>query len=212
MSDTILDQDLVKLDGICSPHTQLMVDKAKKRLLLRAAGIDQKLVLLISNIREHLQEYLKFKVNKIKLSSCLLCDKKSSYEKYTRSSRNHRKGTPNYDKPIYFDGVEVNGTACTIRGYSSTGCCVDCWNKNKDVILENIKDIKCENPVDGKYRRINIYRCECSWEGSEYELVNGTNLVFETSKNTCPKCGTKLGLFSSKIKLVKYDLVDTESK
>ena len=125
----IKDEDLVKLDGICSTETQELVDKAKERLGLIGGGMPKGLAKVITEIREDGERFLKLDFERIAIHKCPVCEKGGEYAKYPRNGKYHRKGQPNYNKPIYINGIQFNGSCVRMKGFTTTGCCNECWEK-----------------------------------------------------------------------------------
>jgi hypothetical protein len=208
----IPDEDLVKLDGICSAETQSLVDKAKERRGLVCEGLPEGLAKVITKIREDGERFLKLDFERIPIHKCPVCKKGGEYAKYPRNGKYHRKGQPNYNKPIYLSGIQFNGSCVRMTGYTSTGCCNECWEKYKSVFIDKLKDLKCELPknlFDSEYRRTLWMKCgKCGWEGNELEMGLLPAVFGGEYHGQCPSCGEKnLPLGFHHIKFVRYTLI-----
>ena len=208
----IKDEDLVKLDGICSTETQELVDKAKERLGLVASGMTPELAKVVAKIKEDANKYLRLKFMNTPLYHCGVCGKSGGYAKHKRTSKYHRKGDLDYKKPLSFSGVEFCASNVTIKGYTSTGCCNECWNKYKDIFIEQLKDLKCELPeklFDSKYKRVEHRKCnQCGWEGPETEMKMLPAVFGGYYAGGCPQCPAKNFLLKHEVEFSHYVLVE----
>lgn len=180
------------MDGNVSEKVQQTINLAKKE---NSYGLDLPIlneILLKSEGTGRLKWHYK------DIRSCSLCDKKYSYHKYARSSRNHYKGETNYDSPMYYRGLAFNEGFITFQG-SGDFCCECDSDKNLthqliDYILDN--DLKIEIQKNDyrntKYKRDDMRICfQCEEEIYESEMGKLPAIAGGYYPGQCPKCGAK---------------------
>ncbi len=195
----ITKEELYLLDGKCSTETQNIINKHKEE-----DRIANSLIGIPELYRPFTVKFIELAVSQgiisytnTKIRKCDICGDCGSYVKYTRSTRYHKKGDFNYDKPIYLSGVEFDRHFINIVGYPNLGCCDKCLVKIKPYLLEVIeqRDIKAEFSKfflgkESKYKKYNKCKCtNCSWEGHEGQL-RLLPCIFEGEyRGKCPSCG-----------------------
>lgn len=209
----IPDIDLIKLDGICTEDTQKLVNHAKERLNLIVAGIPDNLAKVLCNIKQEANNFLKLNFVSVSMHRCPVCKNGGDYKKYTRTTRLHRKGAPNYKYPVYLNGFEFNGSNIYMKDFCSKGCCYECWDKYKNIFLEQLKDLKCELPEKlfiNKYIRNNWMKCtSCRWEGLQKDMLKKPALMGGYYFGGCPNCLKENNVFDDIIKFSHYILSST---
>lgn len=195
----ITKEELYLLDGKCSTETQNIINKHKEedRIANSLIGIPELYKPFITKFIKVAIDNGIISYKNTKLKSCDICGNRGSYVKYTRSSRYHRKGDFNYDKPIYLSGVELNRQFFNIEGYAHLGCCIECYKKIRPYLLEVIeqRDIKAEFSKvflgkESKYKKYNKCKCtNCFWEGHEGQLGLFPCIFEGKYRGKCPFCG-----------------------
>lgn len=203
---SLSEDEVLLLDGKVNEDVQKSIDKIKSRRS-------------IENTLDIPEKYKKFVAEKIrvatdtqelrftqgcKLSSCNICGKKKTYRTYTRNTKYHRKGEPNYDRPIDVYGVNL-------------GCCSSCWKEVRPYLGKALEGVEAEisKTITGKdpeYKKYANIECSvCGWEGHEGEMGMLPALMGGSYRGKCPKCGAKNIVFVTKIKRTKgYTLVKVE--
>jgi len=185
--------DLLKLDGNVEEAAQKVIDEAKKE---SSYGFD---LPVMNEILKQAEKQGKLTWSHKQINSCDYCDKKRDYYVYPRSSRNHRKGDKNYDKPIYYRGIKFNEGFIVFKGMGDM--CWDCCTKHKvkerliDYIINN--DLKVQvmknDYKPGKYLKDDIRICfDCGEEILESQMSKERTLMGDGYyPSGCPKCGAK---------------------
>ena len=203
-------EELRILDGKVSSKAQEIIDKAKEE---NSFGFGLPLMNEILSESSKTGE-LTWKYKNIR--SCPYCDKKYDYAVYPRSSRYHRKGDKNFDKPKYYRGLAFNEGFVTIEG--SGDICVDCANKHNlingliDYIIDNDLKIQIQknDHKNSKYLKDNIRECyQCKEEMLESTMKRKDNLMMNgTYPSICPKCGAEATIFGKSHKITnKFNMI-----
>lgn len=183
-------KEIVMLDGNARDCVQKVVDQAKTE---NSIGLDS-----FSNevIRKAIEQG-KLSWGSKKICKCLYCSNKPrGYEKYRSSSRYHRKGDTNYDKPLLYYAVDPMQGFVIFNG--GEGMCTDCWEgKYKNKIIQYILDndlpveIQKNDFADTKYVKDVERKCY-SCGKTMYESEMGVERTFMGNGNypaKCPHCG-----------------------
>jgi DNA-directed RNA polymerase subunit RPC12/RpoP len=130
------------------------------------------------------------------IACCHFCDKKREYYKYTRSSRNHRKGDNNYSNPKYHKGVKFNEGFVTVVG--SGDMCADCEKEYKVIesinkyVIDNDLKIELQDKKATRYIKDRIRVCfKCGKEMQESQMTQLPALMSGTYPGGCPHCGAE---------------------
>lgn len=201
------------LDGKVSEKSQGIVDVAKKE---HEFGLDD----FCNEILRKAMEKGKLSWGRKKISSCEHCDDKpSGYHTYTRNSRYHRKGAPNYDAPYEYSGIDPFQGFVVFQGLS--GVCVDCWYKKYlpvlvNYIIENDLPIEIQKNdiAESLYKKDDIRICfKCGEEIRESEMGTSMTMMGDGRyPSTCPKCGATSTIFGPSHKTTdKYVMVKTQT-
>lgn len=200
--------ELTLLDGKVNDKAQKVIDTAKSE---HSFGLDD-------TANEILQKALKageLRWGSVNISRCTCCDSKpSGYAKYTRTSRYHKKGSPNYDRPFRYSGVLINPGVFIVEGLP--GICYDCWkNTYLPLIVRFIHDnnlpIQTNDPeiAPTRWKKDVIRECaKCGkkaptskWGRSRTIFGNGTY------PSTCPHCEA----FNSSVITDQYNMVEVDN-
>ena len=196
--------ELMLLDGKVRDDVQKVVDTAKSE---HSFGLDD----VANEILENALKAGELRWGSINISSCKCCDKKSGYTRYSRSSRWHRKGDINYDKPIRYSGVLINPGVIVVEGLP--GICWDCWKKtylpkivnyihdNNLPIQTNDNDIaptRWKKDVVRECANCGTKSLTSTWGRSHTIFGNGTY------PSTCPHCDAfNSGMPTKEFKMVE---------
>ena len=197
--------ELLLLDGKVSEKTQAIINKMKAE---NSYGFDFP---LIGEVLRKSEEKGKLTWGHKRIRSCPYCDKKYDYVQYPRNSATHSKGDKNYDKPIYYNGIEFHPGIVNVIGVGDI--CTDCAAKYHvlqsaiDYILDN--DLRVEiqknDYRDSEYfydEESECFKChQPMWESE----MGRSRTVFDngTYPSTCPHCGAESKMFGSSHKTTK---------
>jgi len=216
----LTDEEVVLLDGRCSPEVQVEVEKSRDRLALTSNifGLTKKQALLIADVvlLAKSEGYVICRGDSIRY--CEVCEKSAGYAKHKRSGRYHRAGQDNRDRPLTFRGVEFKDSFVRIQNHVSLGCCYDCFQAIKDNLHDALALIKAEVPeaITGfkpKWKRWRRHECtKCGWQGHEGDLGKLRTLLSDGYyRGQCPKCPAKNEFMSHPIKMIDgFDVVPAE--
>lgn len=193
---SLTDQELAVLDGRCSAKVQAEVEDAKLRLAAVAAspGVNPAIAGFVADVLAEATKNGRLVYRWQQLRHCSVCKADRGYATYPRSSRYHRKGDPNYCKPLYLQGVELARRAITIQGNVSVGCCRACWEVAKPLVITALEGIRAEVPegITGKppaWRYSEMMNCKaCGWTGPELKMHLLPALMSGTYRGGCPAC------------------------
>jgi hypothetical protein len=212
----IPDDELLLLDGRCSPETQTGIDAIKAR---RSVMASEKLT---ESEAQFLLEIVKEATKQKRLicqwkntHRCLVCGKDAGYATHTRTTRWHRRGEPNYDRPLTFLTVELAERFVTIKNCVTLGCCRACWERLQQKVVEKLAGIDAEiaQGITGKppqWKRFPVMKClKCGWQGRKDEVIKLPALMQGYYPGECPECHAQYLPFGSTIfeTLNEYALV-----
>lgn len=206
------DEELVLLDGKVEGELKEEVDAAKARLASVEAhpALEPNLAKFVADVVRIAQKEQKLVYQFKGLRYCPVCGKTGGYAKYKRSGRYHRKGQPNYSKPLTFGGVELIERYVVVAGHASFGCCRECMDKVLWDLKESLQNVEAELPIElemhgePRYKRYRNSECEaCGWKGHKGQLLLVPALMSGKYPGKCPECGhvdKPLSVVASKIK------------
>lgn len=203
----LTDAELLLLDGKCGESVQKEVDAAKFRATLSTELTDRERV-FISAVASEARKHGRLLWRCTYISSCPITGERPGYYTYPRSSRTHRKGDPNYSKPIKIRAVELADRFISFEGCVTLGGKEEAVRKLIPQLKVALKDIPCELPAAlqpddaPRYRRHEKVKCsKCGWEGIEAQMGSRPTLMGNgTYPAVCPDCGAENGLFANVIK------------
>lgn len=184
-------KELLLLDGNVNEEAQKVIEQAK---IESEFGFD---LPIMNEILRKSIELGTITWTRKSVRSCSYCDKKHTYQTYARSSRYHNKGDYNYDKPLYYGGIEFNQGFVTIDGVGDM--CADCCSKYQVIekLIDYIheKDLKVQiqknNYRPGKFLKEDIYVCnECKEEFPESKMGRERAMFGGTYPCYCPHCNS----------------------
>lgn len=184
--------ELQLISGKVSEDAQKVIDKAKQE---SSYGFE---LPIMNEILRKSEETGKLTWRYKQIRDCDYCDKKRDYYTYPRDSRYHRKGDPNYDKPMYYCGIAFNEGFITISGMGDM--CTDCVEEHNvihrliDYIIDN--DLKIEiqknDYKESKYTKDEIRICyECGEEMQESKMGRLPAMMGGYYSGECPFCHAK---------------------
>jgi len=220
-SVTLTDALLVKLDGCGDDSVQQKVDDAKARIAMADSvpELTAEQAAFVADIVSLATRVGKLQFRSHELRVCRCCGKRGGHYAYTRNTRHHKKGEPNYDRPRYLDGVDLKVSSVIMRGHATYGCCCECFAAVRDVLVKQLASVRAEIPeaIMGAPPRYKAYRrrkCpECAWEGHEGEMGRLRTIMWDGSyPGQCPKCGYRNEFLSRGFEFRDgYDVVEAGS-
>lgn len=187
--------EICALDGSTNPKNrskelQDTIDNAKKEHSLGFSPA------IINEVILKSEQIGTFSYSRVQMRYCEYCKKAGDYLRYTRSTRYHRKGEKNFDKPTYINGIKFNPGFIRVQGLGDI--CSEC-EKNNHVIqtIENYllsHDSKVElagNPLT-VYKKDPIQICHtCGKEMQESKMGREPAMISGTYPAYCPHCHAK---------------------
>ena len=202
----LVDEELVLLHEKCSDKIQIEVDKAIERIKTKKTlnGLPKNYSSFVAKAVEVANTKGILRYEYCNISYCSVCGETAGYAKYSRDSKYHRKGSPNYDKPTYFHGIELDGGFVRTAGYARCGCCKKCWDEVKPYLAKAVIDLKAQisKEITGEeskwIKKDNVVCTVCGWYGHKGEMGLGRTFLGDGHyPAVCPKCGVKNEVFSS---------------
>lgn len=198
--------ELLRLDGVTSPDVQKSIDLVKEAAALSArfhVG-EAEGIFLASAVREgRTSGRLGFSHAQVRW--CEICGKGGGYAKHSRSTRSHRKGDNDTSRPLMLSGVDLARGFINFIGWPSLGCCAECWDTLRPMVVELIEPLPIEaHPkITGhaeRWKRWDHMGCKsCGWEGHEGEMGQLRTLMNDGYyPGRCPSCGAE-NVFLSRV-------------
>jgi hypothetical protein len=204
----LTDDEALLLDGKVGAEAQALIDSAKERIALRASGSqelsDKDRKFIVDVVAEARKKGL-LRKGHAAMRHCPCCGKEGGYAVYARTSRNHRKGEPNRDKPKMLSGVTLADDFIRITGYPRLATCAACYSRLVPHLKLALEGLEVELPEDlqdtRRWRRHRLMKCEkCSWDGLEAEMGLRRTLMGDGMyPATCPKCQAQNVVFGPEI-------------
>jgi hypothetical protein len=202
---SLTDDELIVMDGKCSDDVQKTVDQAKSRIKKKneLPEIDPKIAAFIADVITEAQKEGVLIDRYESINRCSICGRAGGYHKYARTSRHHRRGEPDHDRPITIGGVELAKRFIRWKGSVTLGCCTECWKIAKPLLSEQLKNIKAEIPesitgIKPQWKKYDLRKCKkCGWEGHEGQLGQLQAMMGGTYPGKCPQCGAESNLFNT---------------
>jgi len=197
VSVNLTDEELALLDGRCSADVQRQVDAATGRLSMQAALAETPghLAAFIADAVMEAKNSGRLKFAPCGLRTCPYCKRSGGYAVHSGRSRYHRKGTPNYDKPLTIPGVELAQRFVNFLGHATVGCCRECWEAAQPLLVSALDAVKAEIPeaITGKaprFKRFDNAHCTaCGWTGHEGQMRPRRTLMGDGRyPGGCPAC------------------------
>jgi hypothetical protein len=196
-SVSLLDTELLLLDGACSDKVQTAVDLAKLRLGAADLypGVSPAGVKVIVAAIEEAKASGILQWGRSQLSHCGICGTGMRYAVYKSG---YRKGENNYSKPIHLSGIEMKRSFVVVRGHISIGACGSCMSDLLPHLKAALADIPVELPeilvADGAKRWVKDpqrHCLECDWTGGESEMGKLPAIMGGGYAGKCPSCGAE---------------------
>lgn len=195
---SLLDQEMVILDGHCRSEIQSKVDEAKERLSA-VAKMDG---LLAPRLAQFIADVIALAKSKGVISyaretipTCPLCNRNDGYYPVQRTTKYKRKGEPDRDRPILFAARDFDRGFVNFKNRVSLGGCEACVSAALPFIMAELADLKVELPrsltglVEPRYKVAVACKCsKCGWEGHELELGLLPAVMGGEYRGKCPKC------------------------
>lgn len=191
----LTDAELLLLDGQCSTEAQQQVDAAKARAQYAAAApelTDGQRKLLVTAIDTARREK-KLIYRHVRIRCCDACGRTGGYYVF-KSGR--RAGKEDWNRPLSFDGIELEDSFVTITGYALVGGCTACVA----AIEPFLRDALATEPMESRWtpgwkRYRNCVCAACHWEGDDHQLGMLPSLMGGGYPGKCPSCGAENRLF-----------------
>jgi len=215
----LTDSELVLLDGSCSEKVQAEVDAARTRLGSMTAHPDlpPALAAFIADVVNEARENGRLIYRTERISYCRLCGRTKSYVLFKSGPR---RGTPNYNRPIYMHGHEFARRFVTIQGSVSVGGCHECVEAVMPYLPDALRGVPAEVPAvlrakgEPVRKRYDRRRCtKCGWGGHEGEMGQLRTLMGDGYyPGKCPSCGVEHAPFrlSPFKRLDGFEIVEAE--
>jgi hypothetical protein len=195
----LTDDELVILDGRCAAKVQAEVDAAKLRVAMSTAipGLKPELAGLIADIVTEAQQNGRLVFQHTGIDRCPICKRTGGYAKWRSTTRYHRKGDENKDKPLSIGAYDFARRFITWSRSVTLGCCDTCFAEMKPALLAKLSDVRAAIPdaltgVKPKWIRYDNRKCtNCNWTGHEGEMVQDYALMGGKYTAGCPQCGEK---------------------
>lgn len=193
----LTDDLLLTLDGCGDPDVQAAIDRVRERLAIAAdhGTLTEGQAQFVAKALALARTSGRLDLTRVDLVYCDVCKKRAGYAKYKSGPR---RGKNNYDKQLSFYGVDLGVRSVSMRGYANCGCCQDCWDAAKPVLIQRLPDVPAQvskfiTGEDPKYTRHDIRSCSsCGWEGSERLMTRRRTLMGDgTYPAGCPECGAE---------------------
>lgn len=204
-SVTLTNEELLLLNGEVNDEVQKEINKARARLadiaaLLPATTdvLTENQIAFISSALEEARTKGQLSLRRTRINKCGVCGSRGGYATYKRSSRYHRKGEPNYDKPLTLYAIELAERFIRFKGHATVGCCNECFKIIQPHLKTALAGIRAQLPEEltdepERYKRYRNQRCKgCGWEGHEGEMGPLQTLMRDGHyPGQCPACGVK---------------------
>lgn len=186
--------ELLLLDGKASASVQEKIDFVK-----HSRALDDNPV--VARIIAEALKCGRFRYFYTEIKSCPVCKRNDGYWPHTRSGKWHRKGSPNYDKPKMFRGIDCTPGRITIK-YHGDFC--DGCNKTHglidritSIILERELPIELISDKRTKFLRDDKRVCRaCKRDMYESEMGKQRTIMGDGYfPSICPHCNAEGGLF-----------------
>jgi hypothetical protein len=185
--------ELILLDGQCNRDAQAIVDAAKTQIRLqRERGLSEPHAAFAADVLAYARKELALGFQTLSIQQCGLCGKHAGYLPHERSSRNHKKGDPDLARPCWTSGIDLADRSNTgARPCPVLGCCKDCWEPIRPVLLDELKTLRVELPesLTGHWRwfiRSHAVACSaCGWKGHRQQC----RFSDDFKSIGCPNCG-----------------------
>lgn len=192
----VTDEELVLLDGACSPETQSEVDAAKARLDARRHGLEPHIADLVADAVRVARAKGRLTWVYEQITYCRACRRSDGYVPYKSGPR---RGTPNYSRRIHFRGIDLDRGFVVVTGHVSLGGCEDCLTAAAPTLAEELRGVPAQVPphlrAEGEPKRVrhDNRRCTaCGWEGHEGQMGRLRTLMGDgTYPALCPECNAE---------------------
>ncbi len=192
----LTDDEAVLLDGRVNPEAQASIDIAKQRIAGRDIfpELNEGERAFVIDVQIEARSKGELCKRFSRMTMCPGCGDKRRYAVHKRSSMNHRKGAPNYNKPIDVCGISLACDFITIQSYPRLAVCTTCFAKLKPYVDKAIADIPCQYPEalfghPSPWMRYENRHCTaCNWEGHEGQMGLLPAMLSGHYRGQCPQC------------------------
>ena len=194
-SVSLLDSELMLLDGACSEKVQAQVDLARQRVDYAAAHTDvtaAAVKVVVAAVAEaNASGALTWESSP--LSNCPVCNKSGGYVPFKSGPR---KGQDNHSKPRRLRGIELKRSFVRFEGHVSIGACATCMAEIAPMIAAELATVPAELPTqlraEGTFAWVkDVHRhCKhCGWTGGTSKLGLLPAVLGGQYPGKCPSCG-----------------------
>ena len=209
--------ELLTLDGHCTPSVQGLVDQMKEARSMMESGLRECVAAMIASVVAQAEKDGRLVFRRQSITRCPCCSRSDGYYPVKRSSRYKRRGQPDFDRPKTFSGYELRHSRVSFKHSISRGFCESCLPEALPALTAALADTKAEIPekltgIAPRWKWQQKRLCtKCGWTGHEGEMVRERTLVGDGwYPAKCPKCGAGGG-FSNAVKIADgFDLIACE--
>jgi hypothetical protein len=198
-SVSLTDDELILLDGQCSPEVQDIVDVVRFAIRVAATGAAPEIARFVASAVAEAKQSGRLIFTHMGIRCCPVCGKDAGYAPHKRTSSRYKvKGQPNHDRPLTLGAWELADRFVFIQRHVTIGCCEACWVIAKPLLAAELKPIRAEVPeaITGHAPRFlkhdNVECTQCGWIGHEGEMGRARTLLGDgTYPASCPRCEAK---------------------
>lgn len=193
------DGELLRLDGLCSPETQAIVDRVRRRREIEGThGLSPREADFAWAVLNEAAKSKRLIYRTCNIRRCCVCGRNDGYCKVARTTKYKRRGQDDFDRPILFRGVEFADRFIIWEGSPYTGACTACVERVTPALRVELANVEAELPATlmgspTAYRRFDIRKClKCGWVGGEDEMGWLPTLMGDGRyAGKCPQCGNE---------------------
>jgi hypothetical protein len=207
---SLTDEELLLLDGKAGAEIQERIDRVKRALALSAEqDMDLAEARFIADALAEAEKMGRLVFERRRLRQCAYSGESAGYARYARSSRYHRRGDINPEKPLFLPGVELASRFIRVEGHAVVGCSWRFWERVGPKLAARLGGVKAEIPeeISGRppaWKWHPRKECgACGWKGHEGEMGLVPTVVGSGYyPGRCPSCGVENGIFSNIVRAV----------
>lgn len=196
----LTDDELLLLDGRCSPAVQVEVEIVKdKKSIAGFAHVSAEDAEFVARVLQEAREQGRLSYSRLSLRFCPVCKAAPGYRVYKSGPR---RGQENLAKPLYLGGVDLAHRFVHVTGHAALGCCSACWQRIQPVLAAQLVGVRAAIPkeISGEEPRFVWYtrrRCKkCGWTGHTGQLGKLRTLIGDGYyPGKCPACGAENSAF-----------------